>query len=70
MAAAAAPADWGVFTPVMLAVSTVVLFFVGVMSYELVHSMWGFHQPGKAGSVVVRAVAGLMGYSQKDLPSD
>jgi excisionase family DNA binding protein len=69
MVVAAAPADWGVFTPVVLLVSVIVLFLVGVMSFELVRGMWAYHQPGKASSVVVRGVAGLF-YDSKDLPTD
>jgi Helix-turn-helix domain len=69
VAVVAAPADWGVFTPVVLLLSVVILFFVGIMSFEMVRGMWAYHQPGKASNVVVRGVAGLF-YDSKELPTD
>ena len=66
---AAGPADWGVLTPVVLLCSFLVLFLLGLMSFELVHGMWGYHQSTKVASPVVHAIAGLF-MDQKDLPSD
>jgi excisionase family DNA binding protein len=68
-AVAAVPADWGVFTPVVLMVSCLVLFIVGLMSFELLHNLWSYHQPYKASSLVVRGVAGMF-YDTKELPED
>jgi hypothetical protein len=66
---AAAPTNWGVFTPVVMLVSFFVLFLLGLMSFELVRGMWGYHQSTKVASPVVRMVAGLF-TDQKDLPTD
>jgi excisionase family DNA binding protein len=68
-AAAAAPADWGVFAPVTLLVSVIVMLVLGFMSFELVHGMWGYRQPYKPTSMVVRAIGGLF-YDSKDLPTE
>jgi excisionase family DNA binding protein len=67
----AAPADWGVFAPVTLMVSTLFLFFVGLMSIELLNGMWGFHQPNKASNIMIKAIGGLIpGVDSKDLEKD
>ena len=59
--AAPVSADWGALPLIALIPCALVMFFVGVMSYELVHNMWGYHQPGKAAGPVVRTVAGMFG---------
>jgi hypothetical protein len=67
----AAPADWGVFAPVTLMVSTLFMFFVALMSVELMNGMWGFHQPTKASSLMIRAIGGMVpGVESKDLERD
>jgi hypothetical protein len=67
----AAPADWGVFAPVTLMVSTLFMFFVALMSIELMNGMWGFHQPNKASSLMIRAIGGMIpGVDSKDLERD
>jgi len=68
-AVAAAPADWGRFTPIVLLFSFFVLFLLGLMSFELLHGMWGYRQPTAVSSPVVRMFSGLF-YDQKDLPTD
>jgi hypothetical protein len=68
-AVAAAPATWGAFTPIVLLFSFFVLFLVGLMSFELVRGMWGYHQSTRVASPVVRLVSGLF-YDAKDLPND
>jgi hypothetical protein len=45
------------------------MFLLGLMSFELLHGMWGYHQPTKVASPVVHMVSGLF-YDQKDLPTD
>jgi hypothetical protein len=42
----AAPAEWGAFPGVVLLLCMPVLFLVGLMSYELIQSMHGYHKPG------------------------
>jgi hypothetical protein len=68
---AAAPADWGVFTPVVLLISVLFMFVVGLMSFELLHGMWGYRQPYKATSMIIKGVGGLMPWvDSKDLDKD
>jgi hypothetical protein len=70
-AAVAAPADWGLFAPITLICSTVLLLFVGMMSFELLHSMWGYRQPYKVSGTMIRAIGGLVpGVDAKDLEKD
>ncbi|HLJ97220.1 MAG TPA: hypothetical protein VKU02_28935, partial [Gemmataceae bacterium] len=66
---AAAATSWGVFTPVVLLFSFFVLFLLGLMSFELLRGMWGYHQPTAVASPVVRGISSLF-YDQKDLPTD
>jgi hypothetical protein len=68
-AVAAAPASWGMFTPIVLLCSFFVLFLLGLMSFELVRGMWGYRQPTKVASPVVHFIGGLF-MDQKDLPID
>jgi hypothetical protein len=44
----AKPAPWGVWPAVLLLPSVVILFFVGLMCFELVGTMWGYHKTGRA----------------------
>ncbi|HMC88310.1 MAG TPA: helix-turn-helix domain-containing protein [Gemmataceae bacterium] len=65
-AVAAQPADWGIFAPVTLLISTFILFFVGLMSIELLHGMWGYRQPYKVPSMVIKGVGGMLGFKDVD----
>jgi hypothetical protein len=68
---AQAPADWGVFTPVVLICSVALLFFVGLMSLELVHGMWGYHQPYRVPSATIQMFGKLMPWVKaEDLDKD
>ncbi|HEV8059058.1 MAG TPA: helix-turn-helix domain-containing protein [Gemmataceae bacterium] len=70
--AAAAPAvaaDWGVLTPTVLIFSVIVMFLVSVMGFELVRGMWGYRQPNKVSSLLIRSIGGLF-YDTKDLDVD
>src|SRR5262249_12431354 len=61
----AAPADWGVLTPMVLLVSVLVMLVLGMMSFELVRGMWGYRQNTTVGSFVIKAVGGLFGYEKE-----
>jgi hypothetical protein len=65
---ATAPTDWGVFVPIVMLFSFFVMFLLALMSFELLHGMWGYHQPTKVASPVVHMVGGLF-YDHKDLPT-
>ncbi len=55
----AAPArrSWGIFAPVCAAVGTFILFFVILMSFEMVASMWGYHKSSKVSILLVDPIA-------------
>jgi hypothetical protein len=59
--AAAEPAEWGALPAVMLIPCVLVMGLVGLMGWELLHGMWGYQQPGKVASPIVRSVAELFG---------
>src|SRR5262249_52101767 len=46
-AVAAAPAHWGVVPALFLVPCVLVMFVLGLMSFELLHSMWGYKQTYK-----------------------
>jgi excisionase family DNA binding protein len=60
-AAAAAPANWGALPAAVPAPCIVIMFLVGIMSFELLHSMSGYKQPHKASGFVTKSIAGLFG---------
>ncbi len=59
--AEAEPAEWGALPAAVLIPCVLVMFVVGLMSWELLHSMWGYQQPGRAASPVVRFFAESFG---------
>ena len=56
-AAAAVSADWGVFPAIFLFPTVMVLFVVGLMGFELVRGMWGYHRPSPVGRPVIDTIA-------------
>lgn len=54
---AAAPAEWGALPAVLLLPTVIVLFVVGIMGYELLRGMWGYHRPSVVGKPVIDNVA-------------
>ncbi len=56
--APAAPASWGALPAAILAPTVIIMFVVGIMSFELLHSMWGYRQPSKATAFVTKTIAG------------
>lgn len=65
--AAAAPANWGALPAVILFPCVVVMFLLGLMSFELLHNMWGYKQPYKSTGVVLRPISQMFG---AELPND
>jgi len=49
--------QWGVFTVAMLCLGVPVMFFGGLMGYELLHNMWGYQQGTQVASPIVNQVA-------------
>jgi hypothetical protein len=66
-AAPVAEADWGLLPILTLAPTVLLMFIVGLMSFELIHGMWGYRQPHKVSGVVVKSLSGLFG---AELPKD
>ena len=56
-AVAAVASDWGVFPAVLLFPTVLVLFVVGLMGFELVRGMWGYHRPSPVGRPLIDAIA-------------
>jgi hypothetical protein len=60
---------WGALPAVLLFPTVLVLFFVGLMSFELVQGMWGYHRPVKVTKPVIDTVARMFD-SDNSLPKD
>jgi hypothetical protein len=59
--APAAPAEWGILPGLVLIPCVAVMALVGLMSWELVHGMQNYQQPGKATGPIVRFFAESFG---------
>jgi hypothetical protein len=67
-AAVAAPAvPWGPAPALMLLPCVVFMLLAGLMGYEMIHTMWGYKQPGKVGGFLTEAFARQF-YDEKDFP--
>src|SRR5262249_55635453 len=64
--APAAPAQWGVLPAIFLAPAFVIMILGSLIGYEMLHSMWGYHQPRAPGAPIVRGVAGMFDMEIKD----
>ena len=51
---------WKTTLPLLL------VFIGGLMSFELVRGMWGYHQPGKPSSMILRGMADTFGMKVND----
>jgi hypothetical protein len=61
VAVAAASAPWPGWVSIPLLLATIFIFLGGIMSYELLNGMWGYHQPTPPASYVVDSVANVIG---------
>jgi excisionase family DNA binding protein len=66
-AVAAPPAEWGVLPAIFMFPCVIVLLLVGLMSWELVQGMWGYHKDTKYSGIIIRTFAGMFDDS---LPKD
>jgi excisionase family DNA binding protein len=62
-----AEADWGVLPTMLMLPCVIVMILVVLMSYELLHGMWGYHQSHKPSSILVTPLARLF---TDNLPPD
>jgi excisionase family DNA binding protein len=56
-AVAAAPAEWGALPAILLFPTVIVMFIVGLMGFEMVQGMWGYHRPAKASKLIIDSIA-------------
>jgi len=59
-------ANWGIFPALLMLPTVFIIFLGGIMAYELVHSMWGYHQPTKPASLVMDNVAKTFDLNPKE----
>jgi excisionase family DNA binding protein len=52
------PQEWGAMPMLVMIPCVILMFFLGIMSFEVLHTMWGYHQPAKPVSPVVNTVTG------------
>jgi excisionase family DNA binding protein len=65
-AVAAAPAEWGVLPALILMPSVVITLIVCLMSFELLHTMWGYHYTNRPSAWLVKTFAGMIGEKVAD----
>ncbi|HEY7423573.1 MAG TPA: hypothetical protein VH682_04955, partial [Gemmataceae bacterium] len=68
-AAPAAPAEWGVMPALVMLPCTIILFLVGLMSFELIQGMWGYHRGTKVSNLIIHPIAKMVSGEDK-LPDD
>jgi excisionase family DNA binding protein len=56
-AAAPAPVEWGPWPAVFLLPCVIVLIVVGLMGFELIQGMWGFHKQARVSSLIIDPIA-------------
>src|SRR5581483_11141365 len=63
--AAAPPADWGVAMPLESLLTTIFLFIVTLMSFELIQGMWGYHTGNKVSNLIIHPIAKMVSGEDK-----
>jgi excisionase family DNA binding protein len=63
--AAAPPADWGVAIPLVSLLTTIFLFIVTLMSFELIQGMWGYHTGNKVSNMILHPIAKMVSGEDK-----
>lgn len=53
----AAPPEWGVLPALVLIPCVLVLFVVGLMGFELIQGMWGYHRGSKFPGMIIDPIA-------------
>jgi hypothetical protein len=66
-AAAAPPAEWGILPTLLMAPCVIVLFLVGLMGYEMIQGMWGYHKGAKVSRLIIDPMARMF---DENLPKD
>src|SRR5262249_51173968 len=66
---AAPPAEWGAMPAIVLLPCVIILFVVGLMGYELVQGMYGFHKGTQLTGLVIDPIARMLPGGE-NLPKD
>jgi hypothetical protein len=56
-AGAAPPAEWGPLPAIVLFPTVLVMFVVGIMGFEIIQGMWGYHRATKVGKPIIDTIA-------------
>jgi len=67
VAVATAPASWGLMPAIVMAPCVLVMFFLALTAFELLHGMLGHKQPLGSTGILIKPLAGLL---FDDLPKD
>lgn len=59
-------APWGVFPALFMLPTIFIVFLAGIMGYELMQSMWGYHQSTQPSSLIVDQVAQTLDMKPKE----
>jgi len=62
----AAAQQWGVLPVLVLAPAFVMMLLGSLIGYEMLHTMWGYHQPRPPGAPIVRGVADMFDMNVKE----
>lgn len=65
-AAPAPPAEWGALPALVMLPCTILLFVVGLMSFELIQGMWGYHRGTKVSNLIIHPIAKMFDDSLPD----
>ena len=59
-------APWGPLPALFLLPTVFIVFLGGIMAFEMMHSMWGYHQPTKPTSLIIDNVAQTLDMKPKE----
>jgi excisionase family DNA binding protein len=65
--AALPPAPWGALPTIFMLPCVVVMGLLGLLTFEMLHGMWGYRQPHKPATLLIKPVTELFG---GELPKD
>jgi hypothetical protein len=63
------PAKWGPLPALVMIPCVIVLFIVGLMAMELMHSQWGYRQSYRPSSAITRGIASMF-YNDNEIPKE
>ena len=58
-AAVAAPAEWGKLPAILMIPCVLFMGLLAILSFELLHTMWGYNQPYKPTGAVLKPLADM-----------